>query len=81
MEMYAKKAARIQERDAERFWDDWGGASVDEALGQLQASDIRVTNESDKPEQTKRLEKLTEHVMEYHRICLSRREEQASSVA
>ena len=76
MEMHAKKTARIQERDAEAL-----GRLGRRKCGQLQASDTRVTNESDKPEQIKRLEKLTEHAMEYNRICLSHREEQASSIA
>ena len=49
--------------------------SVDDALDQLQRSDIRVTNSSHKPEQIQRLQKLTERVKEYHGFCVSRREE------
>merc|ERR1719383_315096 len=73
--MVAQKSAALQKKEADRLWDFWGEASVDDALDQLQRSDIRVTNSSDKPEQIQRLQKLTERVKEYHGFCVSRREE------
>ena len=73
--MVPQKSAALQKKEADRLWDFWGEASVDDALDQLQRSDIRVTNSSDKPEQIQRLQKLTERVKEYHGFCVSRREE------
>merc|ERR1719284_2146713 len=73
--MVAQKSEALQKKEAERLWDFWGEVSVDDALDQLQRSDIRVTNSSDKPEQIERLQKLTDRVKEYHGFCVSRREE------